>query len=167
MFSGKCAYCESFILHIDYGHIEHYHPKSIFPEYTFDWNNLLLACGVCNGSQFKGNKFPITNEQPLLLNPCKDDPTEHLNFDFDPYTNLASIYGRTPRGEKTEILMGLNRPELLRYRSQMVKKIIYLGIKSSEGDIEAKRLLDEACKSTHAYSAFADAIRNKFKSSEH
>ncbi len=162
MFNGKCAYCESFILHIDYGHIEHYYPKSTFPEYTFEWTNLLLACGVCNGQQFKGNKFPIFEEQPLLLNPCNDNPSEHFNFDYDLDTHLASVYGKTDRGEITEKTLGLNRPDLLRYRSQMVKRIIFLGLKTSEGDKEAKSLLDEACKSSQAYSAFAQVIRNKF-----
>lgn len=36
MFHGKCAYCESQIRHIDYGHIEHYRPKSRFPS-LFDF----------------------------------------------------------------------------------------------------------------------------------
>src|SRR5262245_28463174 len=52
MFHGKCAYCESKITHVDYGHIEHYRPKSGKngrPDLTFAWTNLLLACGVCNG----------------------------------------------------------------------------------------------------------------------
>ncbi len=32
MFSGKCAYCESQITHIDYGDIEHFYHKSRYPE---------------------------------------------------------------------------------------------------------------------------------------
>ena len=28
MFHEKCAYCESAITHIDYGHIEHFRPKA-------------------------------------------------------------------------------------------------------------------------------------------
>ena len=27
MFHGKCAYCESRMMHIDYGHIEHFKPR--------------------------------------------------------------------------------------------------------------------------------------------
>ena len=56
MFHGKCAYCESAITHIDYGHIEHFRPKALteFYELAVDWDNLLLACGRCNGPE---NKF--------------------------------------------------------------------------------------------------------------
>jgi len=78
MFHGKCAYCESQIRHIDYGHIEHYRPKSIFPELTYSWSNLLLACGVCNGKAHKGDKFPQNHEGGPLINPGFDDPDAHF-----------------------------------------------------------------------------------------
>src|ERR1700722_9410453 len=45
---GKCAYCESKLRHIAYGDIEHVVPKSVRPELSFDWQNLTLACDVCN-----------------------------------------------------------------------------------------------------------------------
>ena len=48
MFHGKCAYCEAKITHIDYGDIEHFKPKDIFPLLAVEWQNLLLACRVCN-----------------------------------------------------------------------------------------------------------------------
>ncbi len=38
MFHGKCAYCESKITVVTYRSIEHFHPKSIYPELTFEWN---------------------------------------------------------------------------------------------------------------------------------
>jgi 5-methylcytosine-specific restriction endonuclease McrA len=39
MFDGKCAYCESHITHIDYGHIEHFKPKSKFPNECFEYQD--------------------------------------------------------------------------------------------------------------------------------
>jgi hypothetical protein len=45
---GKCAYCESKILHVAYGDIEHVVPKKTEPKLWFDWNNLTLACDICN-----------------------------------------------------------------------------------------------------------------------
>ncbi len=167
MFQGKCAFCESFILHIDYGHIEHYRPKSKFPEYTFEWENLLLACGVCNGKQFKGDKFPIIDASiPAFINPCNDIPSEHFKFDYDINTGLAGIYGKTNRGEITEIELGLNRPELIKYRSNFVKKLVFLALKASE-DNKAQVLLEEACKQDQPYSAFAIAVREKFLYKKH
>lgn len=162
MFRGKCAFCESFISHIDYGHIEHYRPKSKFPEYTFEWKNLLLACGVCNGKQFKGDKFPIIDASiPAFINPCNDIPSDHFKFDYDVQTKLAGVYGKTRRGEITEKELGLNRPELIKYRSKLVKKLVYLALKASE-DNQAQVLLEEACKQDQPYSAFAIAVREKF-----
>ena len=46
--AGKCAYCESKLLHIAFGHIEHVAPKSRRPDLAFAWNNLTLSCELCN-----------------------------------------------------------------------------------------------------------------------
>lgn len=79
MFHGKCAYCESKIGHIDYLHIEHYRPKSKYPELTFQWENFLAACTKCNTN--KGDTFPLDEaESPLLIDPCIDNPAQHMWF---------------------------------------------------------------------------------------
>ena len=87
MFQGGCAFCESKITHVDYGHIEHTRPKSRHPELTFEWSNLLLACGICNGPQHKGDRFPGAAEDGPLINPCEEEPSDHLDFQFDVATN--------------------------------------------------------------------------------
>lgn len=71
---GKCAYCESRIIHTQYGDVEHIRPKNgvyirerdgaqtvanegyFFK--AFCWDNLLLSCGSCN-QIYKKNFFPI------------------------------------------------------------------------------------------------------------
>ncbi|MFQ5637006.1 MAG: retron system putative HNH endonuclease, partial [bacterium] len=98
MFHGKCAYCESKITHIDYGQIDHFKPKSKYPELTFEWTNLLLACGICNGPVYKGNSFPEAEEGGPLVNPCSDDPIENFEFFYDVHTQIESVYGVTKRG---------------------------------------------------------------------
>jgi uncharacterized protein (TIGR02646 family) len=117
IFNGKCAYCESKIAQVSYAHIEHYRPKSKYPQLAFDWDNLLLSCSVCNSSHYKGDKFPGANEGGPLLNPCQDDPEEHLVFVFDRHLFVASIYGASARGRVSEQVLGLNRPDLRTYRS--------------------------------------------------
>lgn len=64
MFYGKCAYCESQIRHITYGHIEHFCPKDNAGciDQTFEWSNLLLACDICNNAGHKGTKYPVDSE---------------------------------------------------------------------------------------------------------
>ncbi len=67
MFANKCAYCESYLMHVSYGHIEHFKPKAKYPQYCFSWDNLLLGCEVCNGKRYKGIKFPLKKKMGHLL----------------------------------------------------------------------------------------------------
>jgi uncharacterized protein (TIGR02646 family) len=157
LFHGKCAYCESKITHVDYGHIEHYRPKSRFPEHTFEWSNLLLACGVCNGAGHKGDHFPEEAEGGPLIDPCSDDPAQHLTFRYDPAAKLASVYGTTSRGQVTETLLGLNRPELRALRSLAVRKLAALA-RFAETDPEARELLHAALRDDAQYAAFARSL---------
>ena len=93
-------------------------------ELTFEWNNLLLSCDICNDIGHKGNRFPLdTNGNPLLLDPTDGvtNPTVHLEFFWDPVTKLASVYGRDERGKTVEEVFDLNgirgRKELIACRS--------------------------------------------------
>lgn len=162
MFHGKCAYCESAITHIDYGHIEHFRPKShpAFYEKAVEWDNLLLACGRCNGAENKGVCFPSASQGGPLLNPTQDDdPEQHLKFDFDPVTKLANVLDRTSRGRTTWQTLGLNRTELLRRRSEFVKKLSVVANFYGSHQ-EARAIIDEAIQDSSEYVAFARAIRS-------
>lgn len=64
----KCAYCESYLVHISYGDVEHIHPKSDDPMLTFSWNNLTLACDVCNTN--KGSYMGVID--PYIRDPAQD-----------------------------------------------------------------------------------------------
>ncbi len=157
MFYGKCAYCESKITHVDYGHIEHFRPKRGMmgrPDLVFEWTNLLLACGQCNGAGHKGDNFPEDNEGGPLVNPCEDNPEDHFEFHFDTATKIASIYGKTCRGTTTEILLGLNRKELREYRSRQICRLAVLA-KFVDSSQEAAGLLMEAQLPSAEYAAFA------------
>lgn len=157
-FHGKCAYCESFIRHVDYGHIEHFRPKSKYPVKTFDWSNFVLACGVCNGGEHKGDAFPLKAQGGPLINPCAEEPASHFSFEYDPVARLASVHGTTRRGETTEKLLGLNRPDLRAYRSQHLKRLWFIA-QHAPHDPEARQLLDEAASPSEPFSAFAAALR--------
>lgn len=160
MFHGECAYCESKILHIDYGHIEHHRPKSgprARTDLVFDWNNLLLACGACNGAEHKGDRFPEAHEGGPILDPCRDDPADHLEFRYDDRARLASVYGTTTRGETTERLLGLNRAHLRAHRSSFVQKLLFIALHAEE-DPRAAALFDESRRPSSEYSAFANAL---------
>lgn len=128
--SKLCAYCESFVLHVGPGEIDHYRPivacsrkkkaHRIKPGYywlAYDWENLVFACKKCN--QKKSCYFPLKNdptlgvsqqtigqEQPLLINPYKDDPSLHLEF----HEHL--VCPKTDEGRASIIYYDLNRNEL-------------------------------------------------------
>lgn len=123
MFHDKCAYCESKITHVAYPHIEHYRPKKKYPQYTFEWQNLLLACSICNGKAHKGDRFPLEDgdeNKPFLLNPCEDDPAQHLLFE------QAWIVFLSERGRQTRNLLGLNRDDLFDRRRNLLRDIDYI-----------------------------------------
>lgn len=134
----KCCYCEAKLLHVGYGDVEHYRPKNGFrqdaasplekPGYywlAYTWNNLLFSCKRCNVGH-KRNYFPLANpagrarshhdqlqlaqEQPLLLHPAADDPARHIRF------RRAVAVGKTPQGQATITLCGLNHKRNLERR---------------------------------------------------
>jgi uncharacterized protein (TIGR02646 family) len=112
--SGKCAYCEAKILHVTFGDIEHIRPKSISPELTFQWNNLTLACDVCNTN--KSNKFP---NGVGLINPYECDPSEHFHF-LGP---LLIAKAGDQDAQLTERILKLNRAELVIERTRKINSI--------------------------------------------
>ncbi len=122
---GKCAYCESKITHVDYGDVEHIIPKSVKPELTLEYQNLTLACRICNVN--KGN-YHDTNCP--LINPYTDDPaTEFIALGF-------LIWNRPghDRAETTEQELDLNRIPLIERRKEKLDKVRQLA-----GMFEAKR----------------------------
>jgi uncharacterized protein (TIGR02646 family) len=160
MFHGKCAYCESLITHIDYGHIEHFKPKGTpaYYELAVEWDNLLLACGRCNGAENKGTKFPLADEGGPLVNPVDENPSKHLRFDFDPQLKLANVLGISKRGETTRKTLGLNRPQLLEHRSKFVKKLWVIA-NHYHDDNAAREIIDSAICTKEEYAAFARALK--------
>ncbi|MBF0227888.1 MAG: HNH endonuclease [Desulfobacterales bacterium] len=70
---GRCEYCKQDLLknRLGYatGHIDHLLPKSKYPQYKDEIDNLVLSCSSCNG--VKSNYDPIhpsENEHQMLLN---------------------------------------------------------------------------------------------------
>lgn len=91
--------------------IEHYWPKSVYPERMFQWVNMLLCCTGC-GRDCKGIKFPLDDGSPALLDPTVDDPW--LFLDFSTSTGilfpLVDAEGKTTtKGEETVKLLKLDR----------------------------------------------------------
>jgi uncharacterized protein (TIGR02646 family) len=77
----RCAYCESQIYHG--GHIEHFRRKNPlhFPQHTFEWSNLFIACGSkthCGHYKDRPKAPPYSPND--LIKPDEHDPDDYLYF---------------------------------------------------------------------------------------
>ncbi len=106
VFHKKCAFCESAMSHVSAAHIDHYRPKGDkrFVHLMFQWDNWLISCGSCNTS--KGGAFPECDDEPCLIDPSRDEPSNHIDF------IRVQAVGKTRRGRETIDLLKLWRGEL-------------------------------------------------------
>lgn len=144
----KCCFCESKVVHVAYGDVEHFRPKGgsrqaaaddlLRPGYywlAYDWTNLFFSCQLCN-QRYKKNLFPLTNprhrarthhddvesEDPLFIDPVRIDPEEHISFrDEVPFHINGSIKGKTTIRE-----LRLDRDELNERRRDRLEMLLSL-----------------------------------------
>lgn len=134
-FEQKCVYCrmpdtmkgqESFA-------VEHYLPKDEFPHLEFEYKNLFYACLPCNS--YKGDFFPDLkhpDKGPFIPNPCEHSMFEHLRF------RAEKAEARTNAGQFTIDLLNLNDPEVMAYRSFIIRtfKLVKTKINKLQGTID-------------------------------
>ena len=107
----RCMYC----LDSHGTDIEHFWPKTPYPKKMFMWSNLLLCCTGCG--RFKGDRLPLAEDQPLLIDPTAEDPWLYL--DFEPVTgNVVARFDIqandwSPKGLQTVEVLQLDRREAL------------------------------------------------------
>lgn len=154
MYNGICCYCESQIGLAGFPHIEHRKPKKVFPENTFEWDNLHLACSRCNG--YKGNKYSM--EYPIL-DAVKDQISEHMKYSLT--KKGIKWYPITHRGETTERDTKLNEDLLRNKRNEIFFEAMSLideinedlnapGVKSTQEELQA--MTNDAYGSVIAYA---------------
>jgi hypothetical protein len=176
LFNGKCAYCESRYLSVAPVDIELFRPKAgvsespSHPGYwwlAMVWENMLPSCAVCNRLRSdegiktgKANRFPLEDEamrafdpgqelleRPLLLDPCVDNPEDHLVFDKN-----GMVMSDTARGQAAIAILGLNRRGLVDARrlaaQGVLEELALLERFSGESDIppEVQDRLDSIYK---------------------
>ena len=78
VFFGLCGYCEE----VARGEVDHFRPKSRFPERVYEWSNWVFACHDCNSAKL--DRWPSDG----YVNPCaKTVPAmPERFFDFDVLT---------------------------------------------------------------------------------
>jgi uncharacterized protein (TIGR02646 family) len=120
------------------------HPGYYWLAYT--WTNLYPSCVFCNqrrkdqatfdnpnvgpatgkldrfpladeGARAYTPNDPLADEEPLLLDPCTDQPALHLEFDA---TGLVSPRDGSKKGEASISIFGLNRKRLVDARLEVL-----------------------------------------------
>lgn len=80
--SSHCSFCDGFpVASLSIETIEHFFPKSSFPERAFDWRNLFYSCTRCQAA--KKERF-----DPKILKPDESD------YDFSRYFICDYTTGR-------------------------------------------------------------------------
>lgn len=120
---------------------------------AWSWQNLFFACGTCNGQDHKGNYFPIEagssalappprlwaprlpdacfeiqRESPLLVDPARDDPLEHIRWYPVPPIGAedALVWApqhRTARGDATTRILKL-RGKLSDHIGNHIRRVV-------------------------------------------
>lgn len=145
LFRQHCAYCGSATSADPYiGHIDRFRPKlgarGFLKEFEeehywwlrYDWGNLYYSCRSCN--RFKATWFPVNGrrgtvgmpleeivdaEGPLLLDPCRDEPKQHLAYEED-----GTISFLSERGKVTIEILKLNRKDLVQERRLLAARLL-------------------------------------------
>lgn len=158
MFNHKCAFCESKITHVDYGQIEHFKPKSLYPDLCFEWNNFLLSCSICNGKGNKGDKFPLAHEGGPFINPTEENPDDFFRFEYDTVLKKFVVFPKNDRAKKMLEIIKLNREELANERTRELSKIVSTINRIVENDTTKLEIFKGYFSSNDPYYAFIKNI---------
>jgi uncharacterized protein (TIGR02646 family) len=190
---GICNYCEQ-----DRAFdIEHIYPKSLYPSLAFVWENYLLACKGCN-SEYKSDNFAIfkpkgsvtkhillrniepENDDALLINPRKEDPTKllrlnlvSLTFLYDPIHDVnsreylrADYSTESLKLNKEEVLVNERRKVAINCHNNL-KKYIEASISTTFDELENATTgipeLDMTLSFKSEKQRILENIKNSFK----
>ena len=149
---GKCAYCESKIMHVEYGDSEHILPKNkdARPDLYVEWDNLTLACTLCN----RDGKKAYYDPNAPLVNPYTDNIDDYFNFVG------YIIHPKNKKGTLTIDTIKLNRLALAERRKSLLEKIskifdIWNALPNSDKVKNVLHtMLKDYCNIDSEYSAF-------------
>lgn len=110
----KCAFCEGFPEDNGNIEVEHFHPKSLYPEEAFSWENFLPCCRKCNGAKDAHD----TKTQPII-NPYMNNPEDHLAI-----SSSMRVVGKDEIGLRTIEVCGLKGTRLYRPYSELLVQFL-------------------------------------------
>jgi hypothetical protein len=116
-FERKCVYCRmpDTIKGYDSFGVDHYRPKSLFPQLETVYSNLFYCCNSCN--RMKANRW--LGEKSIIFVPNPDDNVmvEHLRF------KNAYVETVSKAGEYTCELLQLNEHNIVQLRQTLLTSL--------------------------------------------
>lgn len=114
-FRRTCAYClleEIWAAGLENFEIDHFRPKSLFPQFGSSYYNLYWSCHVCN--RLKRNFWPppeLIEQGYTFVDLCESTFEEHFTV-----LNSGEWQAKTNAAEYTIDRLRLNRPHLVALR---------------------------------------------------
>lgn len=119
-FDGRCVYCRAIdrIKGQETFGVDHYRPKSLFPDLACEYLNLFYCCNRCNSLKrsFWPNVKRIGLEE-FIPNPCEHVMFSHLRYIQGEVTAVSAA------GDMTLELLDLNDPDAVNFRGALIKLI--------------------------------------------
>lgn len=113
-----CAYTEIRIVEDNDCHIDHYLTRNLFPEKTFEYKNMFVACNSENyGAKYKDKQVTGKSDYAFLVNPAEENPLDFLEFSFT--GNVYSI-NENEKGVQTISSFNLNEETLVERRKTSI-----------------------------------------------
>lgn len=123
--NNQCAYTEIALIHNSWNsHIDHFKKRALFPEETFNWNNLLVSCNSENyGAKYK-DKHIHKQDYNNILNPVIESPSIYFHYSFTGLIGDKTIDGvNIKRVSNTISLFGLNNKSLVERRATIAEQV--------------------------------------------
>ena len=116
-FECRCAYCliheRDYQTHESF-QIDHFKPRSRFPQLERTYSNLYYSCQLCNKRSRKGDRWPTPEEISdgfRFVDPCAEDWEKHILFQ-----RTGPVTAVTTAGQYSIDTLGLNRQQLIVHR---------------------------------------------------
>lgn len=158
-FREKCVYCRAPDQgRLDAYGVDHYRPKSLFPDLAQQYENLFYSCNGCNAR--KGRFWPSSSDEKagrFIPNPCDHMMFGHLRF------REAVVEAKSVAGEFTLKLLDLNSPTVVRFREAILMALSAFHFKQQEASAALEQLLELRGKCSKADDADLDTAIAKLK----
>ena len=156
-FQGICGYCEE---KAAFGEVEHFKPKSKFPELVYIWSNWIFSCNSCGNT--KNNKWPPGG----YVDPCACSTQERPErfFDFNlrngrivPKSGLTQEQRR--KASQTIQDLGLNDSDHTENRLGQIEYVrVLLTYLDGTLDPDVERLVMSQVAPDRAFSSVSKAV---------